>query len=141
MYDTMSLVMITYFIVKHFVCDFPISIQTPWMFLNKGTYGHPGGIVHASIHAAVSFPVFIWAWSQVQWWPQDKWHGMTPLALAGSLVLFEFLVHYHMDWFKMWWCRKKQYRADTHPQFWVWLGIDQMVHYLTYVVMVGVWVI
>ena len=35
--------------IKHFICDFPLQ-ATPWMYTNKGTYGHNGGLAHASIH-------------------------------------------------------------------------------------------
>ncbi len=34
---------------KHFVCDFPLQ-AFPFMYRNKGTYGHPGGLLHAYIH-------------------------------------------------------------------------------------------
>ena len=35
--------------VKHFICDYPL--QTLWELKNKGTYLHPGGIVHSGVHA------------------------------------------------------------------------------------------
>ena len=31
--------------IKHFICDYPL--QTAYQLRNKGTYGHPGGIIHA----------------------------------------------------------------------------------------------
>ncbi len=134
----MELILMTCFIVKHFVCDFPAQIQTPWMFLNKGTYGHPGGIAHALVHVAAS--AFILTSFSIA--TMHEW-GVFPFtvetAFIGTLLVFEFLIHYHMDWWKMWWNRRKGYKPDTHPQFWTWLGIDQMVHYLTYVVMVWAW--
>ena len=111
------------FLVKHFLCDFPIQIQTPWMFLNKGTYGHPGGIVHALIHAVVSLPILVFLACGLP----------VPLAPMLFVAFLEFLIQYHMDWFKVWWCRDQGYEAKTHPQFWWWLGIDQLVHGLTYV--------
>ena len=129
----MELTLMTCFIVKHFICDFPGCIQTPWMFMNKGTYGHPGGIAHALIHAFVSaLLLIIFSLSFV---PGEE---LKPTHALVFLVIFEFLVHYHMDWFKMWWCERKQYTPHTF-QFWNWLGIDQMVHYLTYILMVGAW--
>ena len=39
-------------LVKHFVCDF--VVQTPYQIMNKGRYGHPGGLLHAGIHAAAT---------------------------------------------------------------------------------------
>ena len=35
--------------VKHFLLDSPL--QTPYMYLNKGTFLHPGGLLHAWVHA------------------------------------------------------------------------------------------
>jgi hypothetical protein len=125
--------MLTAFIVKHFVCDFHPKIQTPAMYLNKGTYGHPGGIAHAFVHVSASC-LILWAFS-------FAFTYQRPYVLAWyfGLLLFEGLVHYHMDWFKMWWGKKKGYKPDTHSEFWFWLGIDQMVHYFTYIIMVLVW--
>ncbi len=132
----MELAMMTCFIVKHFICDFPIQIQTPWMFLNKGIYGHLGGIAHAAIHMSASYPILV-VFMMLSPLPED--YLRQDLGLFYGLLLFEGLVHYHMDWFKMWWVGRKGYYPDVHPQFWTWLGIDQMVHYLTYVVMVWLW--
>lgn len=129
----MELLLISCFIVKHFVADFPISMQTPWMFMNKGTYGHPGGLAHAGIHAAGS-AVLLGAVAGALSYPTKL------IWLLLVLLAFEFLVHYHMDWWKMWWGKRQGYKPSTHPEFWTWLGLDQMVHYLTYVVMVWVWV-
>ena len=39
---------------KHFLFDF--VFQRPYQFLNKGIYGHPGGILHAGLHAAGTIP-------------------------------------------------------------------------------------
>ncbi len=30
--------------IKHFICNFPLQTY-PWMYLNKGTYLHPGALV------------------------------------------------------------------------------------------------
>ena len=137
MYEGFILIAMTYLIVKHYLLDFT-CLQTPWMFLNKGKYGHLGGITHSLIQALASAPVFLWCATWVSWWPEAMWHGLTELQLVGALITFEFFVHYHMDWFKVWWCKKNEYTPQT-PQFWTWLGIDQFVHYATYLVMVWVW--
>jgi len=42
--------------IKHFFCDF--VLQTPYQFLNKGIYGHPGGFIHAGLHASTSMIAF-----------------------------------------------------------------------------------
>ncbi|MEP7292538.1 MAG: hypothetical protein ABI835_12190, partial [Chloroflexota bacterium] len=43
--DHSGTVLLVVFILelKHFVFDYPL--QRPYQFLNKGTYGHPGGIL------------------------------------------------------------------------------------------------
>ena len=147
-----ALVAMTYLIVKHFIFDFT-KLQTPWMFQNKGTYGHPGGLSHSFIQAAASVPVFIYGAIVSDWWAPGMWHGLEQSEMIGALFLFEFLVHYHMDWFKMMWCRTKGYSeyipvkmmvqphlAIYSGKYFLWLGIDQLVHYLTYVAMVWFWV-
>lgn len=39
--------------IKHFIWDF--YYQPPYMWQNKGTFGHPGGIVHSGLHAITTF--------------------------------------------------------------------------------------
>ena len=56
-----ALLIMSSLIFKHFIFDFPISMQTPWMFLNKGKYGHPGGLAHAGLHIVGTFLVIPWA--------------------------------------------------------------------------------
>jgi hypothetical protein len=126
--------MMAAFIVKHFICDFLPQIQTPAMVQNKGTYGHPAGIAHSFVHVSAScFVLWIFSWG---------YSGSTDFLIFATtffgVLAFEGLVHYHMDWFKMWWGKKKGY-TPAQDKFWIWLGIDQMVHYMTYVVMVLVW--
>lgn len=113
------LAFMSFFIIKHFVVDF--LLQPPYMWKNKGTYGHPGGLLHAGFHSVVSF-AFLAIF--------NPW-----MALIVSIG--EFVVHYHMDWFKMWYNAKKGWGANTHEEFWYFLGFDQLVHYLTYIVMIG----
>lgn len=127
MFEYYILIGFTYLLVKHFVCDFPVQIQTPWMFTNKGTYGHPGGFVHALIQSFATLPLLLWIASSVSYYP---FPGANRVLLCFAA---ELLIHYHMDWFKMWWCAKKRYKPGSHPEFWLWLGLDQLVHGLTYV--------
>lgn len=102
--------------LKHFVFDF--LWQPPFEWQNKGTYGHVGGIMHSMKHAvATAFILLFFA----------------NLHYVGLLALGEFVIHYHMDWFKMWYNKKKGWGATTHNEFWIFLGVDQLVHYLTYI--------
>ncbi len=104
------------FFIKHFVCDFPLQ-AFPFMYRNKGTYGHIGGIVHAGIHAVGTFAVLVWFFGPMA-------------ALVGSMI--DMAVHYHIDWAKMRLNARTGWKADTSEWFWISLGVDQLLHYLTY---------
>ena len=62
---------------------------------------------------------------------------MCVLAVVGSeyfifafiLAFFDFVTHYHIDWLKM----NYGNRDITTPAFWNHLGLDQMIHQLTYI--------
>lgn len=106
--------------IKHFVADF--ILQTPYQFLNKGVYGHPGGIIHAAIHAAGSVLVFL---------------VITPtLPLALAIVAGEFIAHYHIDWLKERTVKRQQW-VFPQAEFWWTFGADQALHQFTYVVIVA----
>lgn len=101
---------------KHFFVDFPL--QTPFQFLNKGTYGHPGGLLHSGYHALATFLIVL------------LFNPVFALALAA----LDFAVHYHVDWAKVQLNEKYKWKADTHKEFWWLLGLDQYLHALTYFV-------
>ena len=103
--------------IKHFIFDY--VLQTPYQFRNKGFYGHPGGLLHAGLHALGTVPVFFILPTS---WP-----------MAAAIVIGEFVVHYHVDWAKEQSLRRWQL---TMKNAWYWriYGIDQLAHQLTYVV-------
>lgn len=112
------ILLLTLLTIKHFICDF--LYQPPYQWQNKGTYGHWGGIVHSGQHAlATLFILFLTA-------------SAAPLMAVG-IALGEFVIHYHMDWFKMNYNKRKGWGPLTHNEFWVLLGVDQLVHSLTYI--------
>lgn len=104
------------FQLKHLIVDF--FLQYPYMYKNKGTYGHPGGLAHAGLHAFGSFVV------------------LAILHAAAGIILlicfFDFLLHYHIDWAKMYFTQKYAYTPSTE-EFWYLLGVDQFLHQLTYI--------
>ena len=106
--------------VKHFIADF--VLQTDQMVIEKGTYGARYGIYHSAIQGAGTFFALCW---------------IHPF-LGVITGIFDFLVHYHIDWAKMNINRKYGYTPKDH-EFWFWLGLDQLAHQLTYVFIVG-WV-
>lgn len=113
------LVAFTLFAAKHFVADF--ALQTGWMFRGKGVYGHPGGLAHACVHMLGSLPALAVM-------------GLAPLAIL-LLVVAEGIIHYHLDWGKEGLAR----RLGTSTQdrlFWILIGADQFLHYLTYIGMI-----
>jgi len=109
------------FQIKHYIFDY--LLQTPYQFKHKGTYGHPGGIIHAGLHAIGSIPALLIL--------------ATPLALLFWVIVGEFVVHYHMDWTK----EQITHHYDLkipQPAFWAVFGADQLVHEITYIVMVWI---
>lgn len=113
--------LLTLLLVKHFIWDF--WYQPPYMWQNKGTFGHWGGIAHSGVHAVTTFVILCFY--------------IFP-ALALALAVFEFVVHYWTDWAKMNINRVKGWGATTHNEFWQLAGFDQLVHQLTYVVILAI---
>lgn len=106
--------------VKHFIADF--VLQTNEMVVEKGIYGAKHGIAHSLIQSAGTFLAFAW---------------MHPVL--GIITAFvDFMAHYHIDWAKININKKYNYTPQD-KQFWLWLGLDQLAHQLTYIVLVG-WV-
>lgn len=109
-------------------------LQTKYQYSNKGTYGHPGGIIHAQLHALASWMIlfFLGYHANIIFW----------LALA------EAVVHYHIDWAKVQitkncgWSKfdtgdaynPAHLRIFSNNYFHA-LGFDQLLHQLTYIAM------
>jgi hypothetical protein len=105
---------------KHFVVDFPLQ-AFPYQYKNKGTYGHPGGLIHSGLHAWATYLILFLFFD----WP-----------IAIMLGILDGFIHYHIDWAKMNLNKKLGYGPTTHEQFWVLLGLDQFLHALTYILIV-----
>lgn len=108
---------------KHFLFDF--VFQSDWQVRNKGRYGHPGGLVHAGLHALGTAIVLLVA---------SAFGTLTP-TMALLLALADFLVHYHVDWTKAQIARRMKLTPDRHG-FWIALGADQAAHQATYLALV-----
>ena len=111
-----ALTIIFLLFTKHFIIDFPL--QGPYQWQNKGTYGHPGGILHSGLHAIGTYLCFAWFVSP---------------SLAMQFALIDMIVHYHIDWAKMNINARQGWAANTHPEFWWLLGLDQYLHAITYI--------
>lgn len=118
-----ELFLMTLLIIKHFICDFPM--QSVWMASNKGIYGHRAGFAHAWVHMIGTFFVLVIV-------SQSIGIFFDPLTMAWVLIA-EGIIHYHTDWFKMWLNKKMKWTCDKSSAFWHSLGVDQLVHYLTYI--------
>ena len=103
---------------KHLIVDW--FWQPPYEFLNKGTYGHWGGIRHALKHA-IGTAICLFCISFLR--------PVYPLIII--LSLFDFLVHYHIDWAKMNLNRLLKV-GPNDARFWALVGIDQYLHQITY---------
>lgn len=109
------------FQAKHFLCDF--VLQTAYLYRNKGIYGHPAGFIHAGLHALGSLPAILL------------------LSRAGGLVVLlvatEFVIHYHVDWLKIY--VDKRFRLTVQSRaYWIVFGVDQLIHQLTYTVFLAI---
>jgi hypothetical protein len=106
--------------IKHFVADF--VLQTDRMVQEKGTYGARWGIYHSLIQSAGTFLAFAWL------------HPLLGIITAAV----DFVLHYHIDWAKININKRYNYTPKDR-EFWLWLGVDQLAHQLTYILLVG-WV-
>lgn len=112
------------FQLKHYLCDY--LLQLKYQRRHKGTFLHPGGLLHAGLHAVGSIPAMLLL--------------APPVWLIGVLMAGEFAVHYLLDWTKE--QTVKAYTLSTEDYaFWQALGIDQMAHHLTYGAMLAALVI
>lgn len=106
------------FFIKHFVCDFPLQ-AFPYMYRNKGTYGHTGGLLHAWVHGLGTILV-------LNLYLSLSWNYILLIATIDGIA------HYHIDWAKMNVGKKFNLQPNNSEWFWILLGIDQLLHYLTY---------
>lgn len=102
--------------VKHYIVDF--VLQTDEMVNGKGIYGNPAGLWHSGQHAIGTFIVTILTIA-------------TPIYYL-ILPAIDFIVHYHIDYIKM----RYGIRDVSKKEFWNQLGLDQLAHYTTYLLMV-----
>lgn len=112
-------IFIALMLVKHFIADF--VLQTKYQYLNKGRFGHPGGILHAAIHSSATFLILQGFSDSVQ--------------LCTNLALVEFVIHYLIDFSKVNITKKFQLSPTNSDVFWMLTGLDQLLHQLTYIAM------
>lgn len=108
--------------IKHFLADW--VFQTKEETVKKGIYGHVDGAIHAGKNAFLTALVF----GAFGFWL------ITPLIFA-----IDFLLHYHIDYGKV---QINDYFKLTpeNKMFWVLMGADQMLHQLTYILLIFMFV-
>jgi hypothetical protein len=106
---------------KHLIVDW--LWQPPYEFMNKGTYGHWGGIRHALKNAIGTTAVI---------WFMFSFMGVSPLIVLSVFVL-DFVIHYHTDWAKVNINKTMEWEPTKHAEFWYITGFDQFIHQMTYI--------
>jgi hypothetical protein len=111
---TAVFVLLVLFGIKHFTADF--VMQFDYMLREKGTYAAEGGVHHAMIHAAWTLLILVFFCQNAN----D----------AIVLALVDGFIHYHIDWAKQ---QLNRGLTSADRMFWIWMGLDQTLHYLTYI--------
>lgn len=105
--------------IKHFFADF--VMQYSYMVREKGIYGAAGGLHHAGTHACLTFLILV--------------PFVTDPGQLLLLPVLDFILHYHIDW------AKQQLNRDltiSDDRWWTWFGLDQALHYLTYIGIIAI---
>jgi hypothetical protein len=101
--------------IKHLIVDW--CWQPAYEYLNKGTYGHWGGVRHALKNAVGTGACFV--------------AFVEPLTVLLILV-GDFLLHYHIDYSKVNINKRMGWGPTTHAEYWALTGADQTAHQLCY---------
>ncbi len=111
-----ALAVVALLLAKHFLFDF--VFQTRFQLSNKHAYGHPGGLLHAALHAVGTLAAFLIV--------------PPPWRLGAAILAVEFLAHYHIDWGKEQILRCTRWGYGD-GRYWAVFGGDQLIHGLGYV--------
>jgi hypothetical protein len=106
--------------IKHFYADF--VLQTYMQTVKKGVWLHPIGVSHSIEHACCSLIALL----------IFSFFVTISLPMVLLVVLSEGILHYIIDFTKV----KYGCKDNTKPIFWSQFGLDQLLHQLTYLLMV-----
>lgn len=109
------------FQIKHFVCDYPL--QGTYML---GKFKKEGWELPLTAHAAVHF---------IGTFLIGLFFGF---KIALAVAALDFVVHFIVDKVKV---EASRTTDSTKPQFWWYLGLDQMAHHLTHYVIIAILVL
>ena len=108
---------LVYLFIKHFYVDF--INQSDKEVKHKGIYLDKVGMKHSIKHGAFTAVLYVVNFVHPS-------ISIFHFLIAGVL---DFIIHYHIDYCKM----KYGCRDITNKLFWIHLGLDQLLHSLTYV--------
>jgi hypothetical protein len=114
MFDSIFILLALLF-VKHWYIDF--VNQSAEEVHGKGIYGNAHGLMHSIKHGVATTAIFC------------AFTGDFTYSVIIGII--DFVLHYHIDWLKININKRYNYTVET-PQFWAWLGADQLAHSLTY---------
>lgn len=100
---------------KHLIMDW--YLQTNEMIKYKGELFNLVGMSHSALHGIGTFIAVIW---------------FTSFNDAIFLGIGDFIIHYVVDYVKM----KYGCQDIKNKKFWNHIGLDQYIHYLTYLAIV-----
>lgn len=97
---------------KHFLADF--CWQSDRMIKDKGHLGRLGGLQHAGLHGALTYVILM---------------HFLGLQACIMLAVIDAVIHYSVDLAH----RRVTVRLSTDADaFWFWIGVDQLIHAVTY---------
>jgi hypothetical protein len=100
--------------VKHFLADF--VWQTNKMLKDKGHLGRLGGLQHAGLHGVLTYVILM---------------HFLGIQACVMLAMVDCVLHYSIDLAKV---RVSVRLTPQDNAFWIWFGLDQLAHALTYLV-------
>ena len=98
--------------VKHFLADF--VWQTNKMLKDKGHLGRMGGLQHAGLHGVLTYVILM---------------HFLGIQACVMLAMVDCVLHYSIDLVKV---RASVRLTPQDNAFWIWFGLDQLAHALTY---------
>lgn len=107
----------TLLLIKHFLADYVFN--PAYQPTEKHIYGSIGSLAHVGTHMLWCFALLVW---------------VLPVETVAIITLFDGLVHYHEDYIKTKFLHERKGLSGRVRR--CITGIDQLVHMLTYVVIV-----
>lgn len=102
--------------IKHWYIDF--VNQSDIEIAHKGIYLHWLGLKHSIKHGLATFAI-LYTITKFDY-----------LYFSLFLATLDFFIHYHIDWIKMNYAN----RDSRTSEFWSHLGLDQLAHHISYIV-------